>query len=363
MAVRSAPVRSISWGRIGLAVLPGVWLILQHRRAYTSSPLFELGTFVVTVLISLGLVVTSLLVERRLAPWCLPAVGCFLWKASRTREYLQFARRANILEPLSRLDNWRNNLLARPPMQTILELTGGILAILMVGSGLFIAYWIVRWLIKQRSRLVWGLLCLLVIATLTLRYLEYPGRSLCVLGMLLGRSIFALLSVSVPIAIGRLLVKRDGLAAGLLVVPFGPLLITALFRPDGIFYKLLPRMYDASSTMEQELALLVLSCLPLVCFFVVIPIGLLTARSAKAQLGWLVLPSLLILVSMALIRGLALAGTEFEYSLTDWVASSLHVIQLWIPFVLTGIIYREDSQVDSGDMETKSSLVLHQGHG
>lgn len=353
--MKSTSMRSISWWRIGFAILPGIWLMLQYRRAYTSGFWFELGTLVITVLVFLGLVVTSLLVERRLAPWCLPAVGSLLWKMSRTSEYLSFARRLGTIAPLDKWYDWWDRLLAIPPMLALWALARWLF---IISGGILITYWTVRWLKKQKSRLVWGLLILLAIVTLTLDRWTWPF-----LLVYLGIVILTLLSLIAPIAVGQILVERDGLTAGLLVVAWEPFLIYMLFKPDAIFYKLLPRMYDVPNTAGQELALLLLSCLPLVCFFIVTPIGLLATRSAKAQLGWLVVPSFLTLVSMALIKGFALEGTEFEYSPMGWVELGLHVIQLWIPLVLTGIIYSDPKKTNGEDVETKPGLVLHQTPG
>lgn len=348
--MEATPARPITWRHLGLAVLPGIWLILQHRLEETGEPSVEIWTFIITLLVSLGLVVTSLLVEHRLAPWCLSAFGCLLWKASRTMGYLQFARRAGSIEPLNRLEEWWEHLLTRPFFPLLGVLAGGIATIFAIGSGLLVLYWIYGRLKEQKARLFFVLLCALPVVTLALDYLERRPYRWYVLGGVLDLLTVYLPLLLVPIVVGWFLAKRSGLAAGLFVVACEPFWIDLLYSPEGAVRWQLTRMYGFTGTEHLKLALFVLSYLPLAFFFVVIPVGLLAAHSTRAQLGWLVLPSFLALAAITLTRALALSKTEYGYSVYEWIVSTLYVAQLWLPLLLAGVTYRAKTKLNSGVM-------------
>jgi hypothetical protein len=94
-----------------------------------------------------------------------------------------------------------------------------------------------------------------------------------------------------------------------------------------------------SPTSGLEVAWLILSYLPFINSFLVTPIGLLRSRSIREQRRWLLVPLFLTLLSMNIIRYFALSGTAYEYSWVTWLRSGLAFIQIWIPVLLTAMLY------------------------
>ena len=340
-----APVQSVSWTKVVLAVLPGVWLVLQQSIHSTETLFSKLALFVSTTLISVGIVLTSILIERRFSSWCLPALGSLLWKIWDTKGFLSYAQRAKLIGPLNRITDFWDQILTVRSLSVLLLLAAGVaMLVAIVGSGLLL-YWVYRQFRKGKTWLVWVFVGLLAVVSVVIQSLSHLYRWY-VTGALLDSLFFFLPLLTVPVALGLVVAKTEGVAASLVAVACEPVWIDMLYSPRGAINTQLMRLHGTSDVQGLEVALLVLAYLPHLSFLVVIPAGLLRARSENARLRWLVVPSCLTLVAVVVTRALALEGTEFAYTSVEWVRSSLYVIQLAIPLLLAGTLYRRFPQLD-----------------
>ena len=177
-------------------------------------------------------------------------------------------------------------------------------------------------------RLGWMLLGLITLITVVYVYLyTLPYHWLSF------KSVFRLSLLLTFVAIGFSLSKRAGVAAGLLIVACEPVWIEMFFNPLHAV-----RTY-AYNSPNVELTLVILSFLPLFCFLVIIPIGVLRSCSRQGQKWWLLVPSFLTLTSINVLRGFALQGTQAEYSSATWLRYGLVVFQLWLPLLLAVVLY------------------------
>jgi len=157
--------------------------------------------------------------------------------------------------------------------------------------------------------------------------------------------LFDLWLLLIPVTLGLYWTKQHGLATGLVVVACVPAWLDMFFYPQGAIYQQLyqvPGMSISPKAEELKLALSTITYLSLLCFLVIIPVGLLRSRSTHMQLVWLLVPSLLTLIGIGITRGVALRHTELEYSAIEWLKNGFAVIHLWIPLVLATVLYQSN---------------------
>ncbi len=323
-------IQPTTWGKVGLSILPGVWLILQQDTEILSPVPRVVYTFAITIAIVVGITMASLIVERRIATWCLPALGALLWKADNTMADLRYADRLGLIGPSKTIRDQYFTQANAPILSSISCLLTIALVTAIALLCVFALYWSYRKFRSGVPRLSLWLLCFMVVDTIAVAYLS-PYRIFLV-------DLFVLL---VPIAAGLYWAEKNGWTAVMWVVACEPLWIDMLFGRKGVLYY---ELYEVGGGISPqagglEAAVFALSYLSLLCFLVVMPVGVLRSRSKRGQLGWLLLPSFLTLITVNAIPGFALRGTTSEYTLAGWLGWSLAAILLWLSLLLAATLY------------------------
>jgi len=276
---------STPWRYVGVAIVPGLAAIILRsdplRQAMNSS-----GQDLVSLSISMmcaTFVILGLLWKRQLAPWMFPALGVLL-------QTLPGVVLGVILPPSSS------------------------------NSALFsslVNFWVIT---------AWGVT--LVIAFKYRHAVQIPKLGWLLLGLTLVISPLASLTMGglllLPVAIGLLLVRRNGLLAGL--VPVAGIYWLA----DGIFDPSYSLPTSASLIVEAGLAAF---------FLVVTPLWVLRARSTRAQFWGLIWPAVLALIGCEVSRGATFRGTAQEYSLQMWLTRGQGAAQILFALAATAVIY------------------------
>ena len=315
---------SVSWGKIALVISTALWVVFCQ-----SGILGEVSkeiTLVVSVIIAVITVWLNTNLERRLTAWSLSFFGVlfwvgweWIWTWSKANRHIVWAWGYDFYD-------WFYNLFGANP-SFLLWITCMVLTVSF-------PYLVWRKLGLRMTRLGWKILGVLILAVLVnivfFNHL-FPWTSF-----------FSVLMLSVLltfIAIGFPFAKYDGLTSGVFIAAFEPVWLEVFYKPLDVI-----RAYahELSST-RLGMALFTLSFLPLVCFWIVVPIGVLRSRSAYRE-KWLLLPALLTLVGIEIARGIVLIGTYAEYSLMTWLRRSLIPIQLWLPLLLVVEVYTRQSQ-------------------
>ncbi|MFB0535894.1 MAG: hypothetical protein ACETWR_13045 [Anaerolineae bacterium] len=294
MNLNNRPVTPLPWGKIGLAVLPGLLAISVRSDLGRSVFGQDVSQFVywngLTVLCLLQ-IIGGFIGERQLAAWSFPALGLLL-------NTLPGVVIGLLLKPSS-----------GPPSPAHTLVVNWVWPCVIWGA-------IIAVLVCQRHSLHmpkpgWGLLGLLV---LTQPFLFWSGAIL-------------LLSI----AVGLLLTRRNGLLAGLVVVAGEFWLVDEIFDPS---YAML--IWSANYTAEM-----IVSVLPTVFFLVVAPIWVLRARSTWGRIWGLLLPPFIGLVSGEMICSVVFQGTPREYSLAMWLLRATGVMQFVLALALAAVIYHQ----------------------
>jgi len=293
----------IPWRYVGLAIVPGLAAIILRsdplRQAMNSG-----GRDFVSLSISViyvTLIILGLLWKRQLAPWMFPALG----------------------------------ILAQTLPGVVL---GVILPPSSSNSALFsslVNFWVIA---------AWGVT--LVIAFKYRHVVQMPKLGWLLLGLTL--VIFPLLSLTIggllllPVAIGLLLVRRNGLLAGL--VPVAGIYWLA----DGIFDPSYSLPTSASLIVEASLAAF---------FLVVTPLWELRARSTRAQFWGLIWPAVLALIGCEVFRSAIFRGAAQEYSLQMWLTRGQGAAQILFALAAAAVVYKAFKDQDSSALAVQVSDV------
>lgn len=287
--------RPISWVHIGLAVLPGVIVVLSRSGLAEQILSGSAVEFVHLYGLPIACVILLLLGlgwQRRIAPWLFPGVGVLL-----------------LMLPGLVLG------LLLPPTRDNSALYDGLVNLWVVST--WVVSIVVMWVCRRDvivSKPGWLLLGLLGLA------LVVSPTTLLFMGGLL----------ALPIAVGVLFARRFGLRAGLISLGGVYWLVDSVFDPSYF----LPSTY--ATLIEVSLAFF---------FLVIPPIWVLRSRSLQAMKWGLLLPPGLVLVSSELIRGIVYPGTAARYSLIR----GLGVAQFILALALAAVLY----QAVRGDNESR----------
>lgn len=333
-----APVSlRLSWRRTALAITPGAWLLLQQTSKVGRPVSWEISTLIAAVSIGVtmslvaAVLVTSLRLERRITPWALPSLGALVWGAGSTLEWLYWANRAGWVSDTL----WTVSVLSTLVSLILLGVWVLYLSLRKIKTMNHASARVLSWLqgVGRGGCLPGaGLLCLLLLVTLA-EELSYDHPLLFV-------SALRFVLLSLPVAVGLYFARRDGLLAGLLVLGCEPVWLDMLFRYRQVMYELLESSNQLTHPLSLGAAMLTLSYLPFLWFLVAGPLGLLRSQTESRRLRWLLLPSLVVLGTIGLVRGLALQGTPFEYVGVDWLRTGLLVGELWLPLLIAVTLYR-----------------------
>lgn len=324
--MRNTSVCPQPWIKVSLAILPGLWIIFQQREIHGQVSR-ELGT-IALLGIALGIIGISLIMERRLAAWSLPSLGTLLWVGGQWTQEL--IGRRSLWAPS--LHSFLRRFYAFFPIDFLVNpalLLWGICLILVI----LVPYFAYKRSSLRIPRLGWGILSLLILATMT---------DICIYTLSLHwLSLISVLMLSlslISVIAGFWLSKHEGLTASLLVAACEFVLLTVFLNPLRVVH-----MYAYESpSVGLNLALLAIFSLPVLGFLVVTPIGMLRSRSEQSQKWWLLLPPLLVLVGIEIVRSIVLRGTPAEYSQDTWLRHSLAVVQLWLPLLLATVLYTRE---------------------
>jgi hypothetical protein len=295
-----------SWLQIGLAVLPGLAILLANRGSVDAwnvrNP--KLPEVVVGVLLVTAPIVVSLLWKRELAPWAFPAVGVSF--------SLLLPGLFGLLFPPTRENSAVYNLLVN----------GWLLAQAGVSVLLIVLY---RREIRM-SRLGWVLVGLLVVAVVVNGWTA-PSLIAFELGMF-----------AAPVAFGLLFARRHHLLAGLVPVTL------MYWWADSVFDPSYSNRFGVR--IEWLLALF---------FLVVTPAWVLVARSTRGQLMGLLMPP-----AFALVYGeiLASQGSYVPYSLDMWVTRGLGVVEIMLVLSVAALIYRGFGEHRNADASVVATSVV-----
>ena len=276
----------IPWRYVGLAIVPGLAAIILRsdplRQAMNSGgrDLVSLSISVIYV----TLIILGLLWKRQLAPWMFPALGILA-------QTLPGVVLGVILPP-------------SPSNSALFSSLVSLWIIAAWGVTLVIAFKYRH--VVQMPKLGWLLLGLTLVI--------FPLMSLIMGGLLL-----------LPVAIGLLLVRRNGLLAGLVPVAGIYWIANGIFDPSYF----LPT--PAGLIVEVSLAAF---------FLVVTPLWVLRARSTGAQFWGLIWPAALALIGCEVFRSAIFRGTAQEYSLQMWLTRGQGAAQILFALATAAVIYR-----------------------
>ncbi len=301
-----------SWVKVALAILPGLLYVeirggLLTRAFGLSVPDWSSNGLLV---LCAALVLAGLVVERRLALWCMPAAGLLL-------PNVLFGGLAALSPAAGRSEAWMGWLAF-----------GFSAALLWFAILLFAFAFRVR---DHMSRFRWTLFGLLVTAALLPPILDMasalrtPGSELISLLLAPGMAAFFVGMYLFPTAVALPLARRYGVLAALLVVSAVYVTMNALFDPD----------YALAMWMSRETAALV-GIIPPFCFLVISPLLALRARSIREQSWAIVLPPALGLLTIEVVAG----AVRPYYGLADWLRRGAGVAELVVIFVLAVLVYR-----------------------
>jgi hypothetical protein len=316
------PIHPMAWRLVALAVLPGLWLIVQQTpHPYFPIDVLEMfGSAAGTVIIAAFLLWASWRRGHYVALWGLPLFGVLAWQFFDFANDSFWAGRAHLISPL-----WFTSTF-------ILALLIGIVWAVGLLPG-----WLYRCLklpAPPRFWLLAGALAVLLAAM----YLFIKGIPIDQIMLL---SYFQWAAFIAPVALGTIFARRYGLAACLLVVACEPLGIDLLVTPQHItFYDLMRNSsYYHLELFTFDLSPIVLAYAYFFLFLVVLPIGLLRSRTRREQLAWLLIPSFMTLTLINIVPGTVLQGTNYTYSLAQWFQVAFGVLVLWIPLPLCSALY------------------------
>jgi hypothetical protein len=300
------------WLSVGLAILPGLFALAGGAGLFHAAWGINMGETVGRT----GLLGVCVLVvtagwakERRLAVWSYPAwgvllYGVWLWVSwAPTDQASPFWQVAPPLLMLAVIGAYAGYSAYRARGIRIPTLAWALLALTILSVVASLVPSIVS---DQNSH--WGFA---ILAMLPL--------SLWWMGLLL-----------MPVVIGLPFARREGLPAGLIVVAAAYVLVEGILDPA---YGIL--IWTSNSATARTL-----SCLPSLAFLVAPPIWVLGCRGARGRTWGLVLPSLISLVSAAIVRGAALQGTAIAYGADSWLRDFLSAAQFVLLLALTAVVYR-----------------------
>lgn len=345
---------TISWSKIGLAILPGMWFILATILYVLWSmpniprPIpfqMRMINLAVAVCIVFALALGSWRFFHRFEIWCLPAFGVLLWELDQFVSWWMWAAR-NHIEPTVTVDRilYYNGI-----WSTIFTYSAVIASLgsILIGIGIipFWLFWLYKTFRRVMTRWSLGLLGLMVVH-----------------GLLSGGILFLPISLSL-VVIGQAWAKEYGLRAGLFLLVFVPEYISLGFLGTGIPADLTAGEMSLFQ-FRLDLAAYAANYFPISCFLVVLPVGLLRARSKRGQLFWLIAFPLFVLISISVIVRLALQGIRPEYAdLSRWIMSGDGILSAWLPILLGVILYNSSYQEKvamtevTSDGSSKSEIV------
>ncbi|MDI7277386.1 MAG: hypothetical protein QME94_15520, partial [Anaerolineae bacterium] len=322
--------------KAAVAVLPGLWLAWQGAAAVGWWP--QGLPAAVLAIVATAAIGAGLLLERRLALWSLPSVGALLWALAAWGQWLVVGVRHGL-----------GGLLFAALVLLWVPLAVGAILIIVV-----CAYAVCRECSHRRIYLPGALLVLLATVMLGWScaqyawYLEFShvggaAPSARYLAGLVGHTLFwaaggglwTALGFLGTLALGLLLARRHGAAAGVLVVSCLPAWLdafTMFFRPiRAKHYELAAA--GLAGQLQAMTTVLAVGCL-------VLPVlGALVGRSERTRRCWFVLPPLLALVSVCVLQSHAQQRLGLAYGRTGALMDALVVAAFWLPALIAATLY------------------------
>lgn len=306
------------WVKVGLAILPGLFAI------GSSTGLFEaaFGTSIGHALGKSGLIALCVLLigaglvrERRLAVWSFPALGILLFPLSGILLLVSWWVRLPFIDEASPV--WHAGPLI-------------LLVALLTGIASFAVWRVYRQHRIRIPRLVWVLLGFMILVAMagviTSTIADRSPNKWMALSVMLPSTLLQMGVILLPVAIGLLLARRDGLLAGLIVVGAEFVLVDEIFDPA----------YALGIWTSNPTIVTLVSVIPAIFFLVVSPIWVLGSRSTRGRVWGLLLP-----VFIALVSGEIISGSVRPYYLDTWtwLMRALGCAQFLMALALAAVMY------------------------
>lgn len=319
---RGSPVQQQPWSRIGLGVLPELWIVFHQCRPVDWISI-EVSS-IVLLLISLSVIGIGYALDHRLSSWSLPALGALLWIGGEWSWRLHPIQ-VGVVAALYELP------FEVSPRIHFWVLLSGYLTILVLIPCLafYLAHKKSGLHIPRSGWWILGLLILVGLIHICLYTFPHPWLS--------SRTVFKISFILTFVAVGPLLGEK-GVAAALFVVCCEPLWIESFLNPT---HTVLAHQLESPDTI-LNLASILLSVLPALTFLIVIPFGMLRSRSERQQKWWLLLPSACAFAVIEIVRCIALQNTPDRYTAKTWLWVVLAAIQLWLPILLATVLYAQE---------------------
>ncbi len=300
--MQNHPLIPVSWLRVGLAILPGLLVI------GTRSGFFEdmLGRRISQVLEPNGLlvlcallIVTGLVLGRKLVAWSFPALGILLFGV------------------------WW----LVPPVAAF---------------GVYQVYKQKGLRIPRSGKIILCLLGLVFAADFILSVLsDHNPEKLAAIVAGLSPLLLWIGLLLLPIAIGLPLAQREGLLAGLFIVAAEFILFFEIFDPS----------YALGMWTSNQALIVAAEVVPAVGFLVVVPIWIMRSRSTHGRIWGLLLP-----VFAALIGTEAISGTVRPYYTGIWLTRAIGIAQFLATLALAVVLYVMNRQ-DGSPTPNQEALV------
>lgn len=344
-------IRQLSWQVIAASIIPGIWLTLQQNSRIADDGISLLGTLLATGLLALGLIILALAKNRAIPIWCAPIPGALVWKINDFQSRLSYSERLR-LYPFSPTRGAEAQIIEEilhaltSTMSIISQFATPLLMLLVLG-------WLFRRFRHGMLLLAWANLLLLLLAAvfLTFRFWSFVALGAhadfaYLLPLFVDTLFRSLLLLFVPIVIGGIWVRDTGLRASLAALAFEPIWIESFLAQRIPLWNYIHDNALATTPIGFwfELALSALSYLPLVCFLVILPAGLLYARTKRYQVVWLLLVSLVVISVLNLIPPIVYMGTTRAFSFDQWLELVGVMAVLWLPILFCTLAYNKQGE-------------------
>jgi uncharacterized membrane protein SirB2 len=159
-------------------------------------------------------------------------------------------------------------------------------------------------------------------------------------------------SVLLPIWVAWKLTRKERLGAILLLVAFLPAWIN---YPTKMEYSLFEIQHTIQGNGWVDVGLFVWNYLPVLCFLILIPIGVGWARTRRDQKMWLLLPSAVTLLILCGLRGVLITNFGENASGEMWISTLLWFVLAYLPLLFACLTF-DKSPNGTADYSTGEQL-------
>lgn len=138
---------------------------------------------------------------------------------------------------------------------------------------------------------------------------------------------------------------QNGILSSICIIAMQPIWIEIFFNPSRILYVpwqialITPGKYsDYAADLPRIMS--ILNIIPIIAFFIIIPVGLVVMKSEKFRKWWVLVSSAItmLLILWILLHTLNSSEAVFEYSTRDYVIFVLMAIMVWLPLLIFTVV-------------------------